>query len=147
MTTSAQSVLRLCLRGLPPAFGISLALERSDLLAMSNLTISCEQPGCSCPLEKLSNGDWTLRFSGLNKRRATESYMHRVFGVRRGVANDGAGEPAHGCDCVLALRNTAAPGDTRARAKVNGLVAGPSGRISWANRFHMGLNQYVLSGR
>lgn len=71
--------------------------------------------------------------------------MHRVFGVRRGVAYDGSGPG--GCDCVLALRNTEVAGDPRARAKLNGLVSGSSGRISWANRFHMSLNPNVLSGR
>ena len=98
----------------------------------------------TCPLELLSNGDWTLRFSGRGKRRATESYMHRVFGVRR---RPPAAEAAPACDCVLALRNTPTARDPRARAKINGLVAGGSGRISWANRFHMNLNPNVLTGR
>ena len=135
-------MLRLCLRGLPRTFGVSLALERSDVLPMSNVSLACEA-GCSCPLELLSNGDLTLRFYGQGKRRATESYMHRVFGVRRGVPYDGPG----GCDCVLALRNTQKRGASRARAKLNGIVSGSSGRISWANRFHMSLNPNVLSGR
>lgn len=103
--------------------------------------------------------------------------MHRVFGSHRrsGGAHSGGAPPTaaqsdrstvaspmeatsddsaaagvaaeNGCDCVLALRNTQDPAETRARVKVNGLVAGASSRISWANRFHMGLNPNVLSGR
>ena len=111
----------------------------------SNVSLGCE-PGCTCPLELLSNGDWTLRFQGKGRRRATESYMHRVFGGRLGTANDGRGEPAHGCDCVLTLRNTRDATDRNARAKINGMVAGGSGAIGWANRFHMNLNPNVLSG-
>jgi hypothetical protein len=72
--------------------------------------------------------------------------MHRVFGVRHGTAHDGMADRTHGCDCVLTLRNTAVAADARARAKINGLVAGASSAISWANRFHMNLNPTVLSG-
>ena len=145
VTTTPDSVLRLCVRGLPASFGMSLALERSDVLPMSNVSLGCEG-GCVCPLELCSNGDWTLRYQGKGRRRATESYMHRVFGARHGVAHDGLGEPDHGCDCVLTLRNTPTPGDPRPRAKINGLVAGASGAIGWANRFHMNLNPTVLAG-
>ena len=145
VTTTPDSLLRLCVRGLPSQFGMSLALERSDVLPMSNVSLGCEAP-CSCPLELCANGDWTLRFQGKNRRRATESYMHRVFGSRHGVAHDGTSDPEHGCDCVLTLRNTRDPNDPRARAKINGLVAGYGGAIGWANRFHMNLNPTVLSG-
>ena len=44
------------------------------------------------------------------------------------------------------MRNTPVAGDTLPRAKINGLVAGGSGAIGWANRFHMNLNPNVLSG-
>ena len=145
MATEPNALLRLCVRGLPPSFGLSLALERSDVLPMSNVSLGCEE-GCTCPLELLSNGDWTLRYKGRGTRRASESYMHRVFGARNGRAYDGRTDPNHGCDCVLTLRNTAVAGDPLARAKINGLVAGGSGAIGWANRFHMNLNPHVLSG-
>lgn len=145
LATEPGSVLRLCLRGLPPSFGVSLALERSDVLPMGNVTLGCESP-CSCPLELLSNGDWTLRYSGHGTRRATESYMHRVFGARRGVAHDLQGGGSDSCDCVLMVRHEQHAGNSHARIKLNGLVAGGSGRIGWANRFHMGLNPHVLSG-
>ena len=141
LTTQPNSLLRMCLRKLPPAFGVSLALDRSDVLPMSNLTLGCEKP-CVCPLELLSNGDWTLRYKGKGGRRATESYMHRIFGSRR----TGMGKEASSCDCVLNVRNTARIDDPNARAKINGLVAGGSDMIGWANRFHMGLNPNVLSG-
>ena len=146
LTTTADSLLRLCVKGLPASFGLSLALERSDFMPMSNVSLGCEAP-CHCPLELLSNGDWTLRYNGKGRRRATESYMHRVFGARHGIANDGGGLPAHNCDCVITMRNTPLAGDVNARAKINGLVAGGSGAIGWANRFHMNLNPTVLSGR
>ena len=183
LATQPASVLHICLPNLPPSFGVSLALERSDLLPMSNLTFVCEAP-CSCPNELLSNGDWTLHFRGKGGRRATENYMHRVFGSRRGAPNDGGGSgvvvggggggsspggsavsfgalasqqtgidgaasisSTRACDCVLTMRNTANPYDPNARAKINGFVAGGSGAIGWANRFHMGLNANVLSGR
>ena len=110
---------------------------------MSNVSLACER-GCLCPLEKLSNGDWTLRYRGKGSRRATENYMHRVLGSRR-RGPSAAASPA-GCDCVLRLENTQDPADTNARAKLNGLVAGSSTMIGWANRFHMGLNPHVLSG-
>ena len=98
-------------------------------------------------MEKLSNGDWTLRFSGVGRRRATESYMHRVFGTRRvATAATPPGAARGACDCVLTLRNTREPSDPNGRAKINGLVAGEGGAIGWANRFHMGLNPNVLSG-
>ena len=164
--TRPGALLRLCLRGLPLSFGVSVAFERSDVLPMSNVSLGCE-PGCVCPLELLSNGDWTLHFQGKGNRRATESYMHRVFGARRRVgvsqalpspptravigratAGHAAGldSGVSACDCVLTLRNTQLATDARARFKINGLVAGASNRISWANRFHMGLNPNVLSG-
>ena len=73
--------------------------------------------------------------------------MHRVFGARHGITNDGGGLLAHNCDCVITMRNTPLAGDVNARAKINGLVAGGSGAIGWANRFHMNLNPTVLSGR
>ena len=117
---------------------------------MSNVSLGCEGAGgCSCPMELQGNGDWTLRFRGRGTRRATESYMHRVLGSRRGVTNDGGGESAgsQSCDCVLTLRNTPHDGDAFARTKVNGIVAGHTRLIGWANRFHMGLNPNVLSGR
>ena len=63
LTSEPGSMLRLCLRGLPRTFGVSLALERSDILPTSNVSLSCET-GCTCPLELLSNGDLTLRFVG-----------------------------------------------------------------------------------
>jgi len=117
-------------------------------------------------MELLSNGDWTLRFEGKGGRRATENYMHRVFGSHRsfgggaggsaGGAEQTGGEAtpalgggatgAGGCDCVLTLRNTQQAGEPFARAKINGLVAGGALHIGWANRFHMGLNRNVLSG-
>ena len=162
LSTTPGALLRLCLRGLPMSFGVSLAFERSDALPMSNVSLGCE-PGCVCPLELLSNGDWTLHFQGKGNRRATESYMHRVFGARRrvgvsqalpspptraaiGRATASLDSGVSSCDCVLTLRNTQVATDARARVKVNGLVAGASNRISWANRFHMGLNPNVLSG-
>ena len=149
VATTPNALLRLCLRGMPASFGVSLALERSDTLPMSNVSLGCE-PGCSCPLELLGNGDWTLFYRGKGTRRATENYMHRILGSRRGVANDGGagngGGGGGGCDCVLTMRNTERQGDRFARAKINGLVAGGTRLIGWANRFHMGLNPNVLSG-
>lgn len=149
LATAPDAALRLCLRGLPQSFGLSIAFERSDVLPMSNVSLACEQ-GCLCPQERLSNGDWTLLFSGMGNRRATESYMHRVFGSHRplsGAALAGGGTgTGRGCDCVVTLTNTQDPRDTRVRVKVNGLVAGASSRISWANRFHMGLNPNVITG-
>ena len=145
IATEPDALLRLCVRGLPPSFGISLALERSDVLPMSNVTLGCEA-GCTCPLELLSNGDWTLRYRGKGTRRASESYMHRVFGARHGAPHDGRADADHGCDCVLTMRNTPVAGKKLVRAKINGLVAGGSGAIGWANRFHMNLNPNVLSG-
>jgi hypothetical protein len=47
---------------------------------------------------------------------------------------------------VAPAASTQVATDARARVKFNGLVAGASNRISWANRFHMGLNPNVLSG-
>ena len=194
ITTQPQSLLRLCLTGLPPSFGVSLALERSDVLMMSNVRcaqklpdemstpspISCTitllavparlpveydpvrsfacETGCVCPHQRLSNGDWTLHFVGRGSRRATESYMHRVIGTHRGVSAHAADEitvpasslsrheGARKCDCVLTLRNTQDSTEKRARAKINGLVAGDKMRIGWANRFHMNLNPNVLAG-
>ena len=106
LATQPGAELRLCLRGLPPSWGVSLALERSDVLPMSNVTLGCEAGGshCLCPHELLSNGDWTLLYRGKGSRRATENYMHRVFGSRRGLAGDGKGEawprsPDGSCTC------------------------------------------------
>ena len=127
LATTSGALLRLCLRNLPSAFGVSMALERSDILPMSNLSLGCEFP-CSCPLELLSNGDWTLRYRGKGGRRATENYMHRVFGSRRGQAGDGAGHGPAGCDCVITVRNTNRTGDTNTRTKLNGIVAGHNDR-------------------
>ena len=147
LATQPGSLLRLCLPALPPSFGVSLALERSDQLPMSNLSLGCEG-GCGCPFERLSNGDWTLHFRGQGGRRATENYMHRVFGTRRvGTVATPHAVPGRGtCDCVLTLQNTRDSSDPNARAKINGLVAGEGAHIGWANRFHMGLNPNVLSG-
>ena len=74
-------------------------------------------------------------------RHAHMQHMHTCTRAHVGTCTGAS------CDCVLTLRNTADVSDERARAKVNGLVAGPSGRISWANRFHMNLNPHVITGR